>query len=78
MRKTTAVAKLEAKQAHRDDEFILHFAADYNDEANKAWAKYTPAFNVTMVVKSEIAEGFNLGETYIITFNVKPKLNTKA
>ena len=67
MSKTTAVATLNSK-LESGDQIALGFNADYNDERNKAWAKYTPGLSVTMYVTEEVAEQFEQGGRYLITF----------
>lgn len=49
------------------DQVGLSFYADYSDERNKEWAKYTPAISVTMTVLPEVAEKFLAG-AYTLTF----------
>jgi hypothetical protein len=71
MSKTTAVAKLYTKGASSSDgQTLLHFQADYNDERNKAWAKYTPVLNLQMSVLDSVADGFQLGGRYLLTFEL--------
>lgn len=68
MSKTTAVAKLTSK-VESDDQVALTFNADYNDERNKAWAKYTPSLSITMYVTPEVADSqFEQGGRYLLTF----------
>ena len=71
MTKTNAVATLYSKTEHTADETTLAFSADYNDEVNKAWAKYTPALSISMVVINSVAETFEVGKTYLVTFEPK-------
>lgn len=68
MSKTTAVAILYAKGESRDGQTALHFNADYSDERNKEWSKYTPALGVTMTVLDAVAEQFEQGGRYLLTF----------
>lgn len=69
--KTTAVAKLYTKGASSSDgQTALHFQADYNDERNKEWSKYTPILNLQMTVLDSVAEHFNLGGRYLLTFEL--------
>lgn len=52
----------------------LDFYADYNDGRNKEWAKYTPALNLTMTVKKEIADKhFPTGGHFTLTFDLDEK-----
>ncbi len=69
MSKTTAVAKLYTKQPAVDGEqTALFFNADYNDERNKEWSKYTPALSINMTVLNSVAEQFEQGARYLLTF----------
>lgn len=73
----TCKAKLGAKQPFvqysKDsvstvEQVQLQFFADYNDDANKAWSKYTPALSFNMTVIPEVAEGMEIGQNYTVTF----------
>lgn len=69
MTKITAVASLRLKYPSTDGtQTQLEFTADYNDERNKEWAKWTPALSVSMHVKNEVAEQFEVHENYLLTF----------
>ena len=69
MTKTTAVATLHSthKTAGTAEQVTLAFNADYMDERNKAWAKYTPSLSLTMGVADEVATQFALGTRYLLT-----------
>lgn len=66
--KTTAVATLVGKKDAGSGQTALSFGADYNDERNKAWAKYTPGMSVQMTVRDDVGEQFEQGGRYLITF----------
>jgi len=66
--RTTAVATLSSKGQSNAGQTQLSFNADYNDERNKAWAKYTPGLTVIMHVTDEVAETFESGARYLLTF----------
>jgi hypothetical protein len=68
MSKTTAVATLYTKGESRDGQTALAFSADYADERNKEWSKYTPALSVQMTVLDSVAEQFQQGGRYLLTF----------
>lgn len=68
MSKTTAVAALQSKGESSAGQTALHFSADYNDERNKAWAKYTPGLSIQMHVLDSVAEQFEQGGRYLIDF----------
>jgi hypothetical protein len=66
--KTTAKVALARKEEAGDDQFQLTFSADYADERNKEWAKYTPYLNLVMTVKSTVADHFQLGDRFTLVF----------
>jgi hypothetical protein len=74
---TTAKVKLDRKHdqtigkpgEEAVDQVTLYFGADYENGANKEWAKYTPSISVTMTVKPEIAERFNVGDKFTLIFD---------
>lgn len=68
MSQTTAVATLSNKGESNAGQTQLSFNADYNDERNKAWAKYTPGLSVIMHVTDEVAETYEAGARYLLTF----------
>lgn len=68
MSKITAVATLGTKMPQSDGQTTLNFYADYNDERNKAWSKYTPGLSVNMLVIDSVAEQFDQGGRYVLTF----------
>lgn len=68
MSKTTAVVTLYTKGESIGGQTALGFSADYNDERNKEWSKYTPALGVTMTVLDSVAESFEQGGRYLLTF----------
>lgn len=47
----------------------LRFFPDYDDGRNKEWAAATPALSLTMTVKPEVAERFEVGAHYTLTFS---------
>lgn len=65
--KTTAKVRLTSKQ-DSGDQVALTFYADYQDDRNKEWAKYTPALSLNMTVLPEVAERFEVGKPYTLTF----------
>ena len=48
------------------------FGADYADGRNKEWAKATPYLNLVMVVTPDVAERFEQGHRYTLTFEQEP------
>lgn len=76
MTKITAVARIANRESneYQPGETRLRFYAPYNNpdgsrvEENKVWAKYTPAFNLEMTVLDEVADKFEDGVDYLLTF----------
>ena len=68
--KTTAVATLSTKKDAGNEQMTLFFCADYNDERNKEWARWTPVLNVHMNVLDSVAEQFTQGGRYLLTFEL--------
>jgi len=46
----------------------LDFTGDYSDGRNQEWSTATPIINLTMYVKPEVAEKFEHGSAYTLTF----------
>jgi len=46
----------------------LRIEPDYADDRNKAWAVATPALQLSMTVKDEVAAFFEPGAAYTLTF----------
>ena len=65
----TAKIKCTRHEEVPDDQVALEFQPDYNDGRNKEWAKYTPGLSLSMTVKGEVAEQFQLGEAYTLSFS---------
>jgi hypothetical protein len=47
---------------------VVEFYADYADDRNKDWAKYTPSLNLTMVLNGTAADHFAVGKKYTLQF----------
>lgn len=63
----TAKVKVYKSPAYGED-IRLDFTGDYSDARNKEWATATPVINVTMYVKPEVAEKFEHGKAFTLTF----------
>lgn len=50
------------------EQVVVDLAADYEGNRNQAWSVYTPRLNMTMVVKPEVAEHFQAGKSFTLTF----------
>lgn len=46
----------------------VNFIPDYNDGRNKEWAKYTPGLSLTMGLRGSVADKFEQGKAYTLTF----------
>jgi hypothetical protein len=51
---------------------VVVFGADYNDDRNKEWAKWTPALSLTMTLNGPVADRFEQGKAYTLTFTEEP------
>jgi hypothetical protein len=65
---TTAKVAVVRKADSVDGQTRLVFTADYADGRNKEWSKYTPNLTLDMVVLDSVAEQFNLGDAFTLTF----------
>jgi hypothetical protein len=62
-------AKIVLRSSEGNGEYTrLYFAPDYTDGRNAAWAAATPALNLDMNVKAEVAGQFEVGKSYTLTF----------
>lgn len=68
-RNVTAKAKCTRHEQTSDGQVVLEFQADYDDDRNREWAKYTPAFSAIMTVLGEVAEQFQQGDKITVTFS---------
>lgn len=71
----TAKTRVQVED-YDDTQKKLTFTANYSDPAtgervNQEWAKYTPAFNLTMYVLNEVVEtnGIESGQAYTLLFS---------
>ena len=70
MPKITAVARCQ-KLGTTDYGTTVSFYPDYQGEENKEWANATPSLSVQMVVRNDVAEKFEQGGSYMITFEAR-------
>jgi hypothetical protein len=47
---------------------VVNFAPDYQDGRNKEWSLYTPALSLSMTLKGAVADRFETGKAYTLTF----------
>lgn len=68
----TAKIFCQTKQAmgEGDDRTVtVSFVPDYNDDRNKEWARWTPGLSLTMGLKGAVADQFEVGKAYTLTFD---------
>lgn len=46
----------------------VSFFPDYADGRNKEWSLYTPALSLSMTLKGDVADRFETGQAYTLTF----------
>lgn len=64
----TAKVKVQYTSPNGEDQTQVNLIADYDDDRNKEWAKYTPALSVAITVKNEIADRFPMGQAFTLNF----------
>lgn len=68
----TAKIRLTSKSLQNEgtdyEQFLLGFSPDYADDRNKEWALTTPTLSLSMTVKPEVADKFEQGAAYTLTF----------
>lgn len=47
---------------------VVTFLPDYQDDRNKAWSLYTPALSLSMTLKGDVADRFETGKAYTLSF----------
>jgi hypothetical protein len=47
---------------------VVTFLPDYADGRNKEWSRYTPALSLSLTLKGEVADRFEPGKAYTLTF----------
>jgi len=47
---------------------LLTFMPDYQDGRNKEWAEATPSLSLSMNVLNSVAERFDVGQAWTLTF----------
>lgn len=67
----TAKIRVSSKTPQGDGQTSLNFFADYEDGRNKEWAKYTPALSLGMTVLDSVAERFEVGQAFTLTFEAE-------
>jgi hypothetical protein len=64
----TAKVKVSNKAPAYEGVTSLAFQPDYADDRNKEWAAATPTLSLAMTVKDSVAEHFELGQAFTLTF----------
>jgi hypothetical protein len=62
--KVLAKVKVYNKSESNDGQQTVYVQADYADDRNKEWAKYTPALSLSLSVIDSVADHFEVGATY--------------
>ena len=63
------VCQSKQESGEGDDRQVnVTFAPDYNDGRNKEWARWTPGLSLTMGLKGEVADRFEVGQAFTLTF----------
>lgn len=65
--KVVCTGKTENGEGDERQVFVA-FNADYNDGRNKEWSLYTPALNLNLTLKGAVADRFEQGKAYTLTF----------
>ena len=48
---------------------VVTFLPDYADGRNKEWSLYTPNLSLSMTLKGSVADQFEVGKAYTLTFS---------
>jgi hypothetical protein len=52
-----------------DDRTVnVSFNADYADNRNREWTRWTPGLSLTMGLRGAVADRFEVGKAYTLTF----------
>lgn len=66
------VCQSKQESGEGDDRTVnVAFAPDYNDGRNKEWARWTPGLSLTMGLKGSVADQFEVGKAYTLTFTAE-------
>jgi len=67
----TAKIQCQTKQESGEGDarqVTVTFVPDYADGRNKEWALYTPGLSLTMGLRGPVADRFEVGSRYTLTF----------
>lgn len=63
------VCHTKQESGEGDDRTVnVTFIPDYHDDRNKEWARYTPGLSLTMGLRGSVADRFEQGKAYTLTF----------
>jgi hypothetical protein len=66
---TTVTAKIQCSLKEKyGEQTTVSFGPDYQDGRNKEWATATPALSLTMTLNGSVADQFEPGMKYTLTF----------
>lgn len=51
-----------------DRQVTVSFGADYADDRNREWARWTPGLSLTMGLRGSMADRFEVGQSYTLEF----------
>lgn len=72
----TAKIKCQSKTERgegEDRQVLVSFAPDYDDGKNKEWSLYTPHLSLSMTLRGSVADRFEQGKSYTLTFEENPE-----
>jgi hypothetical protein len=61
-------SKSEPQGEGDDRQVTVSFGADYADDRNKEWARWTPGLSLTMGLRGAVADRFEVGKAYTLEF----------
>lgn len=64
----TAKVQVTRRTEGPEGQVSLEFQADYQDGRNKEWSQYTPTMSINTTMKGEVANNFQLGDAFTLTF----------
>lgn len=76
MHVVTAKVTCTGKSAGYGDSVALSFQPDYADGRNAAWAAATPSLSLSMTVKGDVANEFEQGARYTLSFEPSEKVES--
>lgn len=65
-------AKVKVHYKSGEDPVTVSFLPDYAHERNKEWASATPALSLTLTMRKEVADLFEVGEAIDLTLTRNP------